>query len=281
MREPFRLADPIGELLLIFADTTINKSGLPSAAMLKHITSNKIKWNNIAVLSAIFLFSLATRELKLVLDPMLQRDSVLYLTLAETWQETGVYAETIGTVVPPFHLFTIVKMMDLGLNAEVAGRSLSLFLGAMIPVLGYIISYNIFKDITTSLIGVLCLSLHPTLVAYSIQPLRENYYIFMLGLIIIFIIYGIKKRSLAEWGLCGCVTAIAVFCRYEALELFFLYLFIGLVLFFNKKTSAKRFVVAVFIVLLTFILTSLILISITDGDITFIKSIPNEIHFLI
>ena len=248
--------------------------------MLKHIKWNKIKWNNIAVLSAIFLFSLATRELKLVLDPMLQRDSALYLTIAETWQETGVYAETIRPVIPPFPLFTIVKMMDLGLNAEVAGRSLSLFLGAMIPVLVYIISYNIFKDITTSLIGVLCLSLHPTLVAYSIQPLRENHYIFMLGLIIIFIIYGIKKRSLAEWGLCGCVTAIAFFCRYEALELFFLYLFIGLVLFFNKKTSAKRFVVAVFFVLMTFILTSLILISITDYNITFIEWIPRRIHFL-
>ena len=168
--------------------------------------------------------------------------------------------------------------MDLGLNAEVAGRSLGLFLGAMIPVLGYIISYNIFKDITTSLIGVLCLSFHPTLVAYSIQPLRENHYMFMLGLIIIFIIYGIKKRSLAEWGLCGCVTAIAVFCRYEALELFFLYLFIGLVLLFNKKTSFKRFVAAVFIVLLTFILTSLFLISIIDCDMTFIKCIPSKIH---
>lgn len=213
--------------------------------------------------------------LSLILDPMLQRDAALYLSLAERWQETGEYVQTMadGTVVPPFPLYTIMKLMNWGLDSEIAGRSIALFLGAMIPVLGYIVSYLIFNDVLVSGISTVLFIFHPTLISYSIQPLRENYYLFFLGLTIVAGIKGIKDHKIKDWGLCGVFLSFSIFSRYESMEMLIVFPLLLLILFFSRKTNLKKTATLLFAFFATNILTSGVLLSITDFDLSFITKI--------
>lgn len=237
--------------------------------------ARKLQWNSIALFSAVFCVALAARLLSLILDPMPQRDAVLYLFLAERWQETGDYAQAIagGTIVPPLPLFTIVKLMDWGLPSEIAGRGIALFLGSMIPVLGYYISYKIFKDALIAGISAFFFIFHPVLISYSIQPLRENYYLFFLCLTIIAAINGIKNKRVQDWGLCGIFLAFSVYSRYESLELL---IFIPLILFylhFKKKITFKKTLSQLFVLFAANAMTTILLLSITGNDISFITKI--------
>lgn len=236
---------------------------------------NKLKWNSILVLSAIFSVALAARLLHLILDPLLQRDGALYLFLAERWQETGNYAQTIagGTVVPPFPVFTIMKMVAWGFPSEIAGRSIALFLGSLVPILGYCISYMLFKNVWLSGISVVFFIFHPVLISYSIQPLRENYYLFFLGLTIISIIKGLKDKRITDWVLCGFFLSFSIYSRYESLEQL---VFCPLILFYlvmRKKLILKKAIVFLCAFFLTNIGTSVFLLSITNFDSSFITKI--------
>lgn len=256
------------------------------------ITTKK-NWNSLAFLSALFVVALTARLFSLILDPLLQRDAASYLLLAERWQETGDYAQTLVggvTPVPPLPLFTIVKMMDLGFQSEIGGRSIALFLGAMIPILGYYISYIVFKNSLISAISTLILIFHPNLVSYSIQPLRENFYLLFLGLTSIAFIKGIKYKKIKDWGLCGMILAFAVYSRYEALELLFFCPLVLLILWFKKKLSFKATTRFLCVLFMSFFATSVLLLSITNFNISFISKILeyheratllNDVHSLI
>ena len=182
--------------------------------------NTKKDWT-IVIVTGFYLISLTVRIIKLILDPVLLRDSAAYLKLAEIWYNSGDYLQTTvnSFVVPPLPIYTIRKMMEWEYSSEVAGRSIALFLNSMLPVLGYIALSKLFKSKAIRFTGVLFLLLHPSLVSYSIQPLRENYYLFFSGLTIIAVIHAIQKNSLKDWGICGVLSAFTFFCRYEALEL--------------------------------------------------------------
>lgn len=235
-------------------------------------TTKKIQWNSMLIYAAIYTVALAARLLKMGLDPMLQRDSALYLILAEKWHETGNYCQAIetGTIVPPLPLFAIVKAMDLGLDSEIAGRSTALFLGAMIPVLGYIISYKIIHKTELSLICAILLILHPTLISYSIQPLRENFYLFFIGLSIIAVTNGIRTKRMEDWCTSGTLTAFAVFCRYEAAEFLIFFPVVTAYLFLKTNNRLSNSIRSMAIFYLSFILTSILLLSIVNFNVSFI-----------
>ena len=226
-------------------------------------------------LAFIFCCSLAFRVIKLILDPLLLRDSALYLFYSDIWYNTNNYSEitNIDTTVPPFPLFTIKEMMKMGFNSEITGRSISLFLGSLIPVLGYVIAKRCFKDKRIALITSIIFIIHPTLISYSIQPLRENYYLFFLELTIIEAINGIAKRSFISWFLCGCFLSITFFCRYEALEMIIIYSSLILFLSFKKKYTKRATLGNLASFYIACALTAALLLSITDYDLSFIKRV--------
>ena len=226
-------------------------------------------------MSTIYVIALAVRLLKLIIDPLLQRDAALYLSLSEMWQTSGNYSQSIasGTIVPPFPLFIFVKMIDYGFDAEIGGRSVSLVLSSLIPVLGSVISFKLFKNSLITIITTFILIVHPVLLSYSIQPLRENFYLFFWGVTILAAINGIKNKRMKDWGICGLFLSLSFFCRYEALEGLIIYPILIVYLFLMKKINRKNAIVSLIVFFATTFLSSILLLATIDFDLTFIKNI--------
>jgi len=219
----------------------------------------------------IFGVSLVFRLMKMLLDPVLMRDSVLYLSLAESWFETGNYAHTlVDTASPPLPLWSIKTFLAAGFNAEVAGRSLSIFFGSLTPVAGFLFTLKLCNNIRIALISALLLAIHPGLVAFSVQPLRENYYIFFDGLLLAMIAVSIKKDSMLNWGLCGFFLSLAYFCRFEAVEFLLIVPFIIAVLFFCRKIKFTQAFLNASAFSLCFLLMTIFLLSFVDFETLFI-----------
>ena len=233
------------------------------------------KWSTDLVCLIIFLASIAVRLFKLTMEPLLLRDGAFYLRLAEAWNKTGDYVELTQelTIVPPLPLWCIKTLMNFCGSAEIAGRSLSIFLGGLIPVIGFIMAKEIANNSRISLIAALCFIFHPHLVSYSIQPMRENYYILLIGLLLITMVWNYRNTRMTRWFVCGVIIGTAFFCRYEALE--FLVIVLTEIAFLKlKKNSILPFFASVGIVLLAFSLTSLFLLTTcTDGDYSFVYRI--------
>ena len=239
-----------------------------------------VKRNNRIVYAALFLGALSARLLKMMLDPMLLRDSAFYLSLAERWTAEG-YSQTVidGTVIiPPFPIYCITKLMACNFSAEIAGRSISMFLGSIIPLLGYIIAYKIFKKNIIAVITAVLLIIHPSLVSYSTQPLRESYYLFFMGLLIIEIVNGIKEGKIKYWGLCGFFLSFALFCRYESIEFILFCPLIILYLFLRRNIDQKKFIKDLSSFFLALLVTSGLLLSITSYNLLFISNIAKYLN---
>ena len=89
------------------------------------------KWSFDIICLLIFLMSIAIRLVKLVFEPLLLRDGTFYLRMAEIWHQTGDYLEITkeASNVPPLPLWCIKTLMNFYGNPEIAGRSISIFLG--------------------------------------------------------------------------------------------------------------------------------------------------------
>lgn len=233
--------------------------------------------DNTALYSAIFIVALIARLFELILDPLLMRDSARYLHLAEIWFNTGDYSKTLveNTVVPPLPLFTIKEMMRWGYPAEIAGRSIALFLNSLIPVIGYAIAYKIFPKKLVVFACAFLFILNPTLISYSIQPLRENYYLFFLALTIYAVLKAMDNSSATNWMIVGCLSATAFFCRYEALELLLLCSAVLILLCFKKRISYKRALLNIVFLYCGTGITILLLLATTNFDISFVSKISH------
>ena len=221
---------------------------------------------------AIFLVSIAVRLVKLVFEPLLLRDGALYLRLAEVWYQTGVPKG--NTSIPFLPLLCIKTLMGFCGDSEIAGRSITLFLGGLIPVIGFILARMITHNIRFSLIAALCFILHPNLVSYSIQPLRENYYILLIGLLMITMVWNFRNTRTAGWIACGAIIGIAFFCRLESLE-FLVIVAVEIAILELKKKKILSFLKSTCVFLLAFALTLISMLAWINGDSSFVMRVEN------
>ena len=226
------------------------------------------------VLIILFIFSLISRLAKLILDPVLMRDSTLYLEQAETWFSTGSYTEALigGAIRPPIPLYTIKTMMHWGLESEVSGRVLSIFLGSLVPIIGFLLTKEITKKTKISLAVSLLLAVNPKLIEYSTQPLRDNYYMVAFGLSVLFFLKAAKNRSYYKWVvISGLTSSIAFLCRYEAVELFGVFILVmGIDLCCRRKNFA-RFMCSMIIFGISFLIPFIVFISAINTDYSFLS----------
>ena len=117
------------------------------------------------------------------------------------------------------------------------------------------------------------LAAHPSLVSYSIQPMRENYYMVSMGLLLIFAIDAWKRKSQMKWMLCGVMCAVAVFCRYEALEMMIILPVVMVMAKWKQHLSSHHLVMNLASFFLAIAVSTIVLLSITGYDASFLKKI--------
>ena len=239
-------------------------------------TRKNARFNTLLCISLlIFAASLAFRLLKLALDPGLGRDSTLYLAWATNWFDTGNYLfyELDGpTRTPPLVPWAIKTVMAYGFSAEITGRAISQFLGSMIPVVGFFFALRISRNIRIALLAAFVLIIQPDFVTLSVQPQRENFYLLFNALLLMAATDAVLNDSTWEWGACGILLSLAVFCRHEAFEFALLAPFVLLLLFFFKKIKLKQVFVRSAVFFAFFALTFLLLLSFVDFDYKFFFS---------
>ena len=218
----------------------------------------------------IYVAALLVRMTKIVLDPTLPRDGAFYLLFVEHWIATGDYIYTffdrIG-IPPPFSLWMIKTLTLEGFNPEIAGRSISMFFGSMIPVAGFFFTFLASRNIRIALVAAFLLVFQPDLVLYSGQPLRENTYIFFNGMLLIMITEAVIRNSILKWAVCGIFLAMAAFCRYEALEFSVIVPFLLAALCYFRKLKMKEAILNAAAFFLFLALTSVLLWACADFDL--------------
>ena len=243
--------------------------------------------NNKFLLISLFLFFLALslRIWHLIIDPLLLRDSINILEYTEYWHSFGVFPDPdkFG-IIPPFPILAISTIVSLGVTYEVSGRSIALFFGSLIPVLGFFIALSIFKKTKFGIFYGLLLCIHPTLISYSIQPLRDNIYLSLIGLTFYLLIKGVQTQTFVIWYECGFIYALAVFSRYEALE--FIVVILGFLMFsgISKKKSFSIVSEKATLLFLGFFSAFILLAYFSNFDLAFLKRIPlflkSYVHYL-
>ena len=233
----------------------------------------------------IFAVSLLFRLMKLVIDPGLQRDPTLYLQWATHWYETGDchFFQASGDPVqtPIFPIWALKELMVSGLGAEVVGRGLSLFLGSMIPVISFVIALRVFQNIRIALVTALLLAVQPDLVPYSVQPLRENFYVFFEALLLLTIVESVKNGTYFNWGLCGVLVSFISFCRYEGMEFILIVPFVIVGMAFIDGIKRKRALLNIASFSVCFGIASVFLLSLSNFEIGVMSKIEDiiEIRF--
>lgn len=241
--------------------------------------TNRSRYSSFVIFCFLFLLSLFFRLACLILDPIMMRDSSLYICLADKEIAKGEYLRQLidrtDINIPPLPIFCIQSLMKSGFGAELSGRFLSIFLGSLIPFLGYCIAKKAFRKQLPALICALILSLHPFLMTYSTQPLRENFYLFFSGVAFIVFLSGIETHRILKWFLCGIFSSLAFFCRYEALEFLIVFPSTYFVYLFIKRTFPKKLFLNVGMFYISFFSFYFFLIHFFGMSNMFLQRIPH------
>ena len=176
-----------------------------------------LKTDQTAFFSCLLLLTAAVHLIAFTWMPVLERDSVAYVTTAAHWAETGEY---LLTFFPPLPCFFIKVLIQAGFSAELAGKTVSFLAGLPVPLIAYLITMKAVGNRRTARYTAFMLVFHPMLIYFSVLPLRDSVYILFVSLLLLAAIDAVKKQSMKAWLLCALWTAASWACRYETLEFF-------------------------------------------------------------
>ena len=170
-----------------------------------------------------------------VLHPIETRDGIWYINFTQKWFEAGDAALPVyETMSPPLYCYLGKNLMYCGLSAAEALLYINMICGILLLIPAYLIGRYIYNDRNAGLWFAAFAAVMPPLVEYSCVRLREGLYLFLLFWIVCLWIMALKRIN---WKLNafigGCLCIPALYCRYEAWEMFpFMLLGLPLVMLF-------------------------------------------------
>ena len=173
-------------------------------------------------------------------DPVISRDGISYILLAETLRKSDgnfeVLAQMRGEYRQSPFFISILASDIFGASPHLIALTMNIVLGSLFSVVIYMIFMQLSKKSTIALTGALFVAVHPTLINYSIEVQREMGYLFFSGCCFFFL-FGEWGGRPWYWSAVTAVTAVlAFFFRYEGLELF---IFCGIIYLILLKQNFK------------------------------------------
>jgi hypothetical protein len=207
--------------------------------------------------AALLLFTAVIRLAASSWMPYISRDAVQYVNAAARWAERGSY-DLFS--FPPLPCFLIKVLIQLGLTPDCAGHVYSFVTGLFVPLAAYSLTVKATSNRRLARYTALMLAVHPLLLQFSLEPMRDSAFILLGVLAMTAGMEGLKKQKLLPWLLCAVLTAAAWCCRFEALELAALALIALAAAAFRKQypfmKAAGHFLIYLFsAILLWFLLT--------------------------
>lgn len=162
------------------------------------------------IILGIFVFSVAVRLLYMYCAPLLSRDAVAYVMLV-------LDPASCDIQVPPLLNLCMSGLYALGIPPHIGGRIVNILAGSLLPVVLYLTAGELGWAKRWQCTAAVLASVHPMLVLYSVDILRESLYLFFAALTVYCVILGIRKR-VCWWAAAGVTSAMAAASRLEALE---------------------------------------------------------------
>ena len=158
-----------------------------------------------------------------LLDPTISRDGTTYLQFARFWHTARSFDALINAKpdfwVPPFPVFLMKSLMDMGLSAENAGILLNIACGTFVPLIVYGIAWEISRDRQLSFCSALLAVCHPAINELSVQIQRDAIYLFFAGCAIWSLCVGLNRKKWQFFCYSGILTGVSLLTRYETLEI--------------------------------------------------------------
>lgn len=219
------------------------------------------KHNRVFFFVLILFVGMTIRISYYCLNPILNRDSILYCEIAQKWHETNSSKTALESRVgeTPFgYIYVLKKGVDWGIPVETWGRFVGITASLFYLISVYAIGLMLFQGYGAEILLLLA-SIQPATAQFALTLLRDPlclaFYTFsILALLKIFS----KKNSL--WVIAFTISStLAFFLRYEAFELILLFFLLsGFSLI--KNHDLKRFCLSGGICLSGFFLLSIVLL---------------------
>jgi dolichyl-phosphate-mannose--protein O-mannosyl transferase len=218
----------------------------------------------------IILLSFTVRTVKVLTNPIVCRDSILYIKMADTWAELGAKEALVGYIPPAYVFILAMGQKYLDLRPETVGNIVGVILGSLIPLAVFWIAFSLFDCYKLALIAALLAAIQPYLIRTSTLILRDAVYVPMLSCAFAFAASAIKSKSILNWCLFAVFIAIAAMSRYEGLfvvPIFFIWALYEL--FTSKQSLLKRFrylaLSSCMVIFIYFGLTYMVKISLSEA----------------
>jgi len=170
------------------------------------------------VLLALFLLALAPRALMAVRVNAICYDGVLYLHLAERFEQ-GDLEGGLGTLGLNTYPAILGVMMRLGLDGETAGKWWGVLVASavVLPLFGWV--RRQFDDRVAAMACVVY-AVHPKFIEWSPEIIRDPTFWFLLSLCVYLLWRAVEEIRLAWYLAAGVAIALAVHTRFEGWALF-------------------------------------------------------------
>ena len=223
----------------------------------------KNKYSDTIILYCIFLFGILVKLVLLICEPTLSRDSTLYLNLAEIWYDTDSYQAMINaSEISWLPLLPIViYKYSMCYNSEALCIAVNIFLGSLIPFLGYKIALELFRKRNIAFVTAILLEFNPKINSISIEVQRDIFYLFFFGLFLLFLILTLKRKRCFYIIICSIISSCSLLTRFEGVELILIFVISIAFMFVTKRTTMRK-AFSLVVIYLVSIIASLSLLSV-------------------
>ena len=175
--------------------------------------------------------------------PFPKRDALTYLAIIRCWVDTGSYAAVLETFpyfgLLPFSFLPVKWGVELGLPLWPTSIAWMLILNAVTAWAFYRIVVLLTADRRIAFWCALVLAFHPAVCRHAGMLMRDTPYLMACMLSFLCLLLSIRERRWHMEMLTGGFCALAILCRFEALELLILLPMVSVFYFFHHRFSRR------------------------------------------
>ncbi len=193
----------------------------------------------------ITLLALASRLYIILNAATISVDSTIDLSLARAFVE-GNYLEGVDIERPPLHPLLVSLLYPLTGELELSARLVSLVFGLLMIPLAFWLGRYIYDE-RTGLLTALFVAIHPYLIRYSGETLRETIYYFFALVLVLVGLKAILRKNACLMFLVGVISAFAYLNKHASIG--FLIIFSMWIAFYNIRNIGEDLTKRVWLIL--------------------------------